>query len=411
MKFKSIFSAFIALFLFLSPACSAPSENSDEELNLDADFMRGFDASMVSQLEEYGSSFYNENGTKEDIFKILKAHGINWIRLRIWNAPQDSTPGQNNYEHTLAMAKRIKQNGLKFLLDFHYSDSWADPAKQSLPAEWDNVSSIEELCSKVSEYTKKILTDLKSQGCAPDMVQLGNEINSGMFLTKSDGTTAPSIDCYSWTGDTEGNKNLLKVLQSASSAVSEIDSSIKKMIHLASSKGDNFDWWFKNLQNLKGVDYDYIGLSYYPFEEHGTLKQLRENISYLKKTYKKQVLVAETSWAWSMEAYGDSTSNIVWYEPAGIQAAKNLVDNKSTQLKNLKTQTYNGKKCVSASVQNQATVVKAIMEATSNAGGCGIFYWGGDWIPNSKIQDTWENQTLFDLEGKALESLNVFLTE
>ena len=373
--------------------------------------MRGFDASMVSQLEEYGSSFYNENGAKEDIFKILKAHGVNWIRLRIWNAPQDSTPGQNNYERTLAMAKRIKQNGLKFLLDFHYSDSWADPAKQSLPAEWDNVSSIEELCSKVSEYTKKILTDLKSEGCAPDLVQLGNEINSGMFLTKSDGTTDSSIDCYSWTGHTEGNKNLLKVLQSASSAVSEIDSSIKKMIHLASSKGDNFDWWFKNLQNLKGVDYEYIGLSYYPFEEHGTLKQLRENISYLKKTYKKQVLVAETSWAWSMEAYGDSTNNIVWYEPAGIQAAKNLVDSKSTQLKNLKTQTYNGKKCVSASVQNQATVVKAIMEATSNAGGCGIFYWGGDWIPNSKIQDTWENQTLFDLEGKALESLNVFLTE
>ena len=411
MKFKSIFSVFIALFLFLSPACSAPSESTDETLGLNADFMRGFDASMVSQLEEYGSSFYNENGTKEDIFKILKAHGVNWIRLRIWNAPQASTPGQNNYERTLAMAKRIKQNGLKFLLDFHYSDSWADPAKQSLPAEWDNVSSIEELCSKVSEYTKKILTDLKSEGCAPDLVQLGNEINSGMFLTKSDGTTASSIDCYSWTGHTEGNKNLLKVLQSASSAVSEIDSSIKKMIHLASSKGDNFDWWFKNLQNLKVVDYDYIGLSYYPFEEHGTLKQLCENISYLKKTYKKQVLVAETSWAWSMEAYGDSTNNIVWYEPAGIQAAKNLVDSKSTQLKNLKTQTYNGKKCVSASVQNQATVVKAIMEATSNAGRCGIFYWGGDWIPNSKIQDTWENQTLFDLEGKALESLNVFLTE
>lgn len=265
MKFKSIFSVFIALFLFLSPACSAPSESTDESLGLNADFMRGFDASMVSQLEEYGSSFYNENGAKEDIFKILKAHGVNWIRLRIWNAPQDSTPGQNNYERTLAMAKRIKQNGLKFLLDFHYSDSWADPAKQSLPAEWDNVSSIEELCSKVSEYTKKILTDLKSEGCAPDLVQLGNEINSGMFLTKSDVTTASSIDCYSWTGHTEGNKNLLKVLQSASSAVSEIDSSIKKMIHLASSKGDDFDWWFKNLQNLKGVDYDYIGLSYYPF--------------------------------------------------------------------------------------------------------------------------------------------------
>ncbi|WP_288758163.1 glycosyl hydrolase 53 family protein [uncultured Treponema sp.] len=345
MKFKSIFSVFIALFLFLSPACSAPSESTDETLGLNADFMRGFDASMVSQLEEYGSSFYNENGAKEDIFKILKAHGVNWIRLRIWNEPQDSTPGQNNYERTLAMAKRIKQNGLKFLLDFHYSDSWADPAKQSLPAEWDNVSSIEELCSKVSEYTKKILTDLKSEGCAPDLVQLGNEINSGMFLTKSDGTTASRIDCYSWTGHTEGNKNLLKVLQSASSAVSEIDSSIKKMIHLASSKGDNFDWWFKNLQNLKGVDYDYIGLSYYPFEEHGTLKQLRENIAYLKKTYKKQVLVAETSWAWSMDAYGDNTNNIVWYTPAGTQAAKNLVDNKSTQLKNLKTQTYKGSKC------------------------------------------------------------------
>lgn len=411
MKFKSIFSVFIALFLFLSPACSTPSESTDETLDLGAEFMRGFDASMVSQLEEYGSSFFNENGIKEDIFKILRDHGVNWIRLRIWNNPQSTTPGHNNYERTLAMAKRIKQNGLNFLLDFHYSDSWADPAKQSLPAEWDNISSIEELCNKVSEYTKKILADLKSEGCTPDLVQLGNEINSGMFLTKSDGTTASSIDCYSWTERTQGNKNLLKVLQSTSIAVSEIDSSIKKMIHLASSKGDNFDWWFKNLQNLNGVDYDYIGLSYYPFEEHGTLKQLRENIAYLKKTYKKQVLVAETSWAWSMEAYGDNTSNIVWYEPAGIQATKNLVDSKSTQLKNLKTQTYNGKKCIQASVQNQATVVKAIMEATSNAGGIGVFYWGGDWIPNSRIEDNWENQALFDLQGKALESLNVFLTE
>ena len=376
-----------------------------------AGFMCGFDASMVSQLEELGVTYMDEGYVPKDFFQILKDHGVNWVRLRIWNDPDYYLPGNNTYQRTLDMAQRIKAVGLNFLLDFHYSDTWADPAAQSRPEAWDEITKIgspEEtgtLCAAIYEYTKEVLTGLKDAGCAPDMVQIGNEINPGMLVTLSDGRTDAKPSCSSWKTNASP-AYLTKTLKAAAQAVRETDTSIKVVIHLASSKGDNLTWWF---DRMHGIDFDCIGLSYYPYYDHGTIKQLQSTIKTLKSKYKKDVFVVETSWGWSCEEWGDNTNNLFWYDE-GVAANKNLVDSSNSMLNFLEREKHKGKKCVSASYQNQVTIFAAIAEATLKGGGCGVFYWGGDWVPdgNNEIADNWENQTLFDFEGVALPSLDMF---
>ena len=374
-------------------------------------FMRGFDASMVSQLEELGVLYMDAGYVPKDFFQILKDHGVNWVRLRIWHTPDYYLPGNNTYQRTLDMAKRVKAAGLKLLLDFHYSDTWADPAAQNRPEAWDEITEIGTptekgtLCAAVYEYTKKVLTGLKDAGCSPDMVQIGNEINPGMLVTLSDGRTTAKPSCSSWKS-TSTASNLTKVLKAAAQAVRETDSSAKVAIHLASSKGDDLTWWF---DRMNGIDFDCIGLSYYPYYDHGSIKQLQSTINKLKTKYKKEVFVVETSWGWSAEEWGDNTDNLFWYDE-GVAAAKNLKDSSNSMLSFLEMEKHKGKKCVSASYQNQVTIFAAIAEATVKAGGVGVFYWGGDWIPdgNDEIADNWENQTLFDFEGVALPSIDMF---
>ena len=395
----------------------ASADNSSVTLNaigatLDSDFMRGFDASMVSQLEECGATFSDTDGEEGDIFEILADHGVNWARLRIWVDPADDAQGDNDYDRTLAMAKRIKAAGLNFLLDFHYSDTWADPGSQHRPASWDDVTALgsaqdtsastSSLCGTVYAYTYEVIKGLYDEGYAPDMVQLGNEINPGMLTTSSTGgSTSPS--CGSGTSEAA---NLVAVLKAAAAAVDAVDSDIPKMIHLASSSGDNLQWWFNRMD---GIDYDYIGLSYYPYYSHGTLANLRTYLAALKSKYNKEVLVVETSWGWDFDAWSDNTSNEFWYDD-GVAAASNLVDSSNTMLEYLQTGTYNGEECIAASCQNQVTIFSAIMEAVATAGGCGVFYWGGEWIPDgdNEIADNWENQTLFDFDGVALPSIDMF---
>lgn len=374
-------------------------------------FMRGFDASMVSQLEQLGVLYMDEGYVPKDFFQILSDHGVNWVRLRIWHTPDQYAPGNNTYQRTQDMALRIKEAGLNFLLDFHYSDTWADPAAQNRPEAWDEITrigSISEqgsLCEAVYDYTKEVLLRLKAAGCAPDMVQIGNEINTGMLVTLSDGRTAANPSCSSWKSTTTAS-NLTKVLNAASQAVRETDGAIKVAIHLASANGDDLTWWF---DRMKGIDFDCIALSYYPYYDHGTIKHLQSTISKLGTKYKKDVFVVETSWGWSCEEWGDNTDNLFWYDE-GVAAAKNLKDSSNSMLRFLEMEKHKGKKCVSASYQNQVTIFAAIAEATVKGGGCGVFYWGGDWIPDgdNEIADNWENQTLFDFEGVALPSIDMF---
>lgn len=420
-KTISLVALLATAFCFCCPNASAkPSKESAAQADvfslgakISPDFMRGFDASTVDFLEENGASYCDESGQRQDVFKILKDHGVNWVRLRIWHdSSKNDEAGDNTLERTIRSAKRIKSQGMNFLLDFHYSDTWADPGSQRRPSAWDDTSTIEELADRVHDYTKEIVLALKDEGCAPDMVQLGNEINQGFCTTLSDGSASP-VPVSSWDNNDEGNENLAALLSAASSAVREVDPGIRRMVHLASANVNGWtdlSWWF---DRIDFDDYELIGLSWYPFENHGTLADLRTNISKLKKNYQKEVLVVETSWPWTFDKSGkDSWSNYVWCDK-GVDALSRLVDAKNSALKNLSVKKWNGKKCVDASVENQAVVLAAVMEATEMAGGCGVFYWGGDWIcdPKGKVGNNWENQALFDLDGKCLPSMKIFSRE
>lgn len=162
-------------------------EESDFRVNpvegLGPDFIMGADVSMLKQIEDNGGKYY-VNGEEADALEILKAHGVIWIRLRIWNNPTDENGeplggGNNDLETTVSIAARAKALGLKFLLDFHFSDWWADPGKQNMPGAWEGLVT-EALNQAIYDYTAEVITTLAEEGAMPDMVQLGNEVNSGM---------------------------------------------------------------------------------------------------------------------------------------------------------------------------------------------------------------------------------------
>ena len=364
------------------------------------DFIKGFDASTVSQIEENGGIYRTASGAPKDIFEILSENNINWIRLRLWHTPNASiSAGDNTLQRTLETAKRIKSRNLKFLLDIHYSDTWADPANQKRPAAWNSCQTTSELAEKVSEYTAEILETLKD--VQPDMIQIGNEINPGMLVTASSAISISEYaepPCSSWLSK-KSAENLEEILNAAAKTIRNFNPEIKIMIHLSSKQNDNLEWWFSKFPSL---DFDFIGLSYYPYYEHGTLDSLKSNIKNLKKKFKKEVVVAETAWAWT-DSWSDETPNL-FGDAQKIKGAENL----KNHLSGLQTEKCAEKTGISASTANQSAVIQKIFNAVLESGGKGVFYWGGEWIPAVNIKNNWENQAMFDFSGKALPSLSVF---
>jgi arabinogalactan endo-1,4-beta-galactosidase len=358
-------------------------------------FMHGFDASMVYEIEKKGGIYRDKNGNSADIFALLKNYGVNWIRLRLWHTPDMddvNLSGHNDLARTVEIARRIKDSGLGFLLDIHFSDTWADPGNQKYPAAWDSVSSVEELKNLVSDYTAHVLTSLKE--VPPDMVQLGNEINPGFLVTASGAASVEDfakISCSSYKSD-ETVKNFMEVFYSASKTVRKICPDAKIMVHLSSDKGESLRWWF---QKFKKIDFDVIGISYYPFENHGTQKELEQNIAELKANFNKDVVVVETSWAWTT-GWKDEKTNVFYTEQEKAGAEK------LTELR-----TSGG--TAAATKYGQKAVLASIIESCKRAGGIGVFYWGGDWISCDNVLSSWENQALFDFEGKITPAAEAFL--
>jgi beta-galactosidase len=240
----------------------------------------GADISFLPELEARGIKF-SDNGVQKDVLDILKQHGFNYIRLRLFVDPANDSgysPGKGfcDLPHTLQMAKRIKKAGMKFLLDFHYSDTWADPGKQFKPAAWKDLS-FDELAKKVFDYTTDVLNKLKAQGTMPDMVQPGNEINHGMI----------------WPDGNVQHLDQLAVLLSAGmAAVKKVDPSVVTMLHVAlGGQNSESEYFIDNMIN-RGVTFDVIGESYYP-KWHGTLQDLETNLDLLSRKYNKPVIVAE----------------------------------------------------------------------------------------------------------------------
>lgn len=244
--------------------------------------MLGADISFLPELEARGMKF-SDKGVEKDAILILKDHGFNYVRLRIFNDPaRDSgySPGKGfcDLANTKKMAKRVKDAGLKLLLDFHYSDYWADPGKQYKPAAWRNLS-FEQLKKAVYDYSRQVIQELKEQGTTPDMVQIGNEINHGIIWPE---------------GQVANLDSLAQLLNAGTAAVKAVDPTVIIMLHVAlGGQNDESEFFIDNML-ARGVHFDVIGESWYP-KWHGTLDDLQDNLASLANKYGKDVIVVEYS--------------------------------------------------------------------------------------------------------------------
>ena len=244
------------------------------------DKILGADISFLPELEARGIKF-SDNGEQKDAIQILKEHGFNYIRLRIFNnpaQPKGYSPGKGfcDLEHTKAMAKKVKAAGMKLLLDFHYSDYWADPQQQYKPGAWQGLN-FGQLKQSVYDYTVDVMQQLKNQGTVPDMVQVGNEINHGMIWPE---------------GAISNLDSLAALIYEGVKGVQVVSPNTLVMLHVALGGQKDESEFFYDAMRTRNVPYDIIGLSYYP-KWHGTLADLKENIAYLSARYNKQIMVAE----------------------------------------------------------------------------------------------------------------------
>jgi beta-galactosidase len=260
--------------------------------------MLGADISFLPELENRGMKF-SDNGVGKDAIQIMKDHGFNYVRLRIFNDPaRDSgySPGQGfcDLKNTLQMARRVKVAGMKFLLDFHYSDYWADPGKQYKPAAWKGLR-FDQLKQALYDYTFQVMTALKQQGTLPDMVQVGNEINHGIVWPE---------------GSVSHLDSLAQLLHAGTAAVKAVDPTIVMMLHVALGGQNEETVFFADEMRKRQVPFDVIGLSYYP-KWHGTLDDLRDNMLDLIRRYDKDIIVVEYS------AKKEEVNKLVFELPGG----------------------------------------------------------------------------------------------
>ena len=247
-------------------------------------FIIGADISWVQQQEADGIR-WTDDGQQKDILTILKEHGFHWIRLRIFVNPAAeggySEEGFCDLEHTLRMASRVKAAGMRLMLDFHYSDTWADPGHQTKPAAWSDLHGAA-LEKAVHDHTKRVVTALKKQGTPPDIVQIGNEISNGFLWP--DGKVWKTKDWASFRG----------LIKAGIAGAKEVDPTVKIMIHLAWGGQNKQSRSFLDKALAQGVDFDILGQSYYP-KWHGTLDDLKANLTDLARRYKRDIMLVEYS--------------------------------------------------------------------------------------------------------------------
>lgn len=256
---------------------------------LAADFANGADVSWVSEQESAGYSFYNSSGMKTDPFLLLKNLQINSIRLRVWVNPAG---GWNNGADVLYKAKRAAAQGQRIMIDFHYSDKWADPGQQSKPAAWAS-HTLAQLNNDVWSHTTGILNYLKSNGINVEWVQVGNEINSGMMWPE---------------GSTSNFANLAGLINSGYNATKSVYPNAKVIVHLANGyKNADFRWFFDNLK-AKGGKWDVTGMSHYPPAASWSSynAQISTNMWDMVGRYSKPVMIVETGMDWQQAATAKS---------------------------------------------------------------------------------------------------------
>jgi len=363
------------------------------------DYIKGMDISSLDEIEKLGAKFY-DNGQEDGLIEILKRYGTNYIRLRLWNDPKspEGKPygaGNSDYETTLRLAKRVKAAGLGFLLDFHYSDFWADPGKQRKPKAWENYN-VNQLEQAVYDFTKERMAGFVKEGVAPDMVQVGNELTNGLLWPE---------------GQVPNYGNIARFVSAGIRAVKETCPAARIMIHLDNG-GNNAlyrEWFEQYIQVNKGEDFDIIGLSYYPFW-HGTLQDLANNMDDIAVRFGKELVVAEVSMGHTVEDY-DAYEKLVPENRKGMATKPALCEKVPFPM----------------TKEGQCDFMKAFLEVIEKVPenkGRGFFYWEAGWLPVAGsgwateealayIKEAgpggneWANQALFDYDGNALPALQV----
>ncbi len=371
--------------------------------NLPEDFIFGMDASCVPALEASGVKYYNFDGQETDVYQVLAENGVNYIRVRIWNNPFNSDGmgyggGNCDINNAIAIGQRATKANMKLLVNFHYSDFWADPAKQMVPKAWKGMD-IEQKTEAVYQYTLDCLQQLKDAGVDVGMVQVGNETNNYMCGEKT------------WF-------NIQYLMQAGAKATREVYPEALVALHFANpEKVGSYENYAKKMDYYQ-VDYDVFASSYYPYW-HGSLENLSSVLSNIASTYGKKVMVMETSYAYTEE---DTDFN------------GNTIGGGGTIIKDYPF-----------TVQGQANSLRAITDTIVNGtggAGIGVVYWEGTWVSVGgesweENHELWEkhgsgwassyaaaydaadagryyggcavdNQALFDQHGKPLESLKVF---
>ncbi len=374
------------------------------------DFAYGVDCSSLYEVEKDGTRFYGEDGKEEDVFKILKDGGANYARFRLWVDPYDKYGasyggGSNDISTDIYLAKRASAAGLKILIDFHYSDSWVDPAKKWSPKAWMSIKNGKPTINnktqykRVGDYTAHALNAFKNAGLTIDAVQIGNEVNNGMAGSDN------AVSLYF--------ANMVRAGVETSKAIYP---NVKTIVHLANV--NNPSGVYKVYDNLKerNIEWDVCGLSYYPFW-HGGRENLQNVMNHCAETYGKEVMIVETSWG---------------YTDDGASYCNNQFS--STK--------FNAAGGYLTSYQAQASELSELADCLSkvpDSKGTGIFYWEPAWLPSensgwitktgyyyndhgydyenesdlssytaSSCYSSWANQALFDYTGKALPSYKTY---
>ena len=287
---KNIFGVVIlASAMWMMLGCSSSSikeEPKEEKVEEVVDFYKGADISWVTELESKGHKFYNANGDERECTALMKEYGMNAIRLRVWVDPKEHGNWCNK-EDVLVKAKRAKALGMEVMVDFHYSDWWADPAKQNIPASWKGYS-YEEMKKNLANHTKEVLQLLKDNGITPKWVQVGNESSNGFLWDMGHATNNP--------------KQYAGLFASGYEAVKEVFSDAIVIVHLDNGWDENLYNWNLDILKNNGAKFDMIGMSLYPYWSeiyHGksaeeTISGCMDNIQKMKAKYGCDVMIVET---------------------------------------------------------------------------------------------------------------------
>jgi arabinogalactan endo-1,4-beta-galactosidase len=368
---------------------------------LSSDFAYGVDCSVVHEIESLGGRYYGEDGKEEDIFKILAAEGCNYARFRLWVDPYNETTGAaygggtNDLRTDLYLAKRAQDAGLKVMIDFHYSDFWADPSHYYVPKAWAHTLKAN-LPATIYSYTKESLTAFKDAGITINSVQIGNEINTGMAGVVS-GT---------------GTSICAKMIVQGIAATKEVFPSALTVVHLTNIKSTSAVYQYFNNLISNGADFDVAGVSYYPYW-HGSKSNLQTVLNTVASNTGKPVMICETAWGFTDDQSDYATNQ---YSTSSFGQAGGYL----------------------TSAQGQATEMADLVDVLSkvpNQQGIGLFYWEPDWLPvqgshwatkageyyndhgtdaaasvyeaaytDDSTKQSWANQALFSYTGKVLPS-------